>query len=89
MARQEWTHIRVPVQLKARLDELALRLEWDRIQQQGNHENPTANTPPLWFVLQVLLDRDEDHRQRARTNSVNKRRSKGSRPQEGDKGRAS
>jgi len=65
--RKNSTHVRVP-------HDVALRLAWyagywqDRFgpPQQGNHEHPSADKPPLWKVIERLLDLEDDHRRRGK-----------------------
>jgi len=65
--------VRVPKRLRDELAGYALTLtKYLDVKQQGNHDDPRDWAPPLWQVIQLLLDRDKDHRKRSRSNSVNR-----------------
>jgi len=63
----DWTHIRIPAGLKIELERWAHR--WKEqldAQQQGNHEHPKAELPPLWKVIERLHELEADHREGSR-----------------------
>jgi len=68
-----WTHVRIPVELKIELELWAARWkEQMDAQQQGNHEHPTAELPPLWRVIERLHELEVDHRDRSRKSKRKK-----------------
>lgn len=69
----KWTMIRVPAELKSALLVYGMTLtEQLEVRQQGNHDDPRTWEPPLWRVIQLLLDRDRNHRERSNKNSGKK-----------------
>lgn len=72
--KEDWTMIRVPRRLRDALDEFGSSMVEPEIKQQGNHEDPRHDGPPLWWVIQELLAREKKHRKRGSSNSVPRRR---------------
>lgn len=68
-----WTHVRIPLMLKTELKAWGDRWrEKMDAAQQGNHEHPTSERPPLWKVIQKLIELEEDHRERSKRSKRTK-----------------
>jgi hypothetical protein len=77
---EDWIMIRVPRELRDKLEELGLRFAKPGYKWQGNHEDIHRTGPALWHVIRELLERDLRHKQRAdksKSSSKAKRRDKG------------
>jgi len=72
--KEDWVMVRVPRRLRDALDAFGLSMVEPEIKQQGNHEDPRHNGPPLWWVIQELLTREQKHRKRGSANSVPQRK---------------
>jgi len=71
--KTDWVMIRVQRALKDKLIAFGLSMVDHPLKEQGNHENNQADGPPLWWVIEQLLERESKHRGRGKTNSVPKR----------------
>jgi len=62
--------VRLPRQLKKRLEAYGMTLKEIEPKQFGNHEDNNAEGQALWRTIQRLLDLEEAHRIRSRNNTL-------------------
>lgn len=65
-----WTHIRVPVELAARIDQLRTTLQTAYVTGRIQVPDAFCERIPAWYTIQHALDEQEARRQRSRKSKV-------------------